>query len=302
MRYGVLRTLNAAFNPLKKKLKPTETGLYEIAHELSVNPEAASTKALLNNVTKYSAFRTMDRFGKKVMLNAAISKYQSIAKSKNAVEKLQKKGWQHLHPDDFPEFIEALKKGDINNKYVREAALFDLLDLQPIAPINMPIWYLRHPNGRIFYMLKTWAIRQLNVIREDIAKGNYGQATKFVAGLYASSLIAPEIRQLMLSLFDAEKPLDPNNTASDKALGALMRMLLLDKFSVKKSIDTGKAEPLASSLVPPAANMVTALLSDISNFIGGGDFGEHEWKGKSTRYIPIVGPIVQGHMAKKDSW
>ena len=37
----------------------------------------------------------------------------------------------------------------------------------PINSTEMPLKYLKHPNGRVFYMLKTFTIKQFDVMRRD---------------------------------------------------------------------------------------------------------------------------------------
>ena len=38
-----------------------------------------------------------------------------------------------------------------------------LLDFQPVAKSEMPQVYLENPNGRIFYMLKSFTLKQFDI-------------------------------------------------------------------------------------------------------------------------------------------
>jgi len=58
----------------------------------------------------------------------------------------------------------------------------------------MPKYYLNHPNGRMFYMLKTFTIKQFDIMRrtalDDIAAGRIGRGTKRLAAHNGALLAA----------------------------------------------------------------------------------------------------------------
>ena len=43
----------------------------------------------------------------------------------------------------------------------------ELADMQPISLSEMPYRYLQHPAGRTLYMLKTFTIKQMDIMRRD---------------------------------------------------------------------------------------------------------------------------------------
>ena len=43
-----------------------------------------------------------------------------------------------------------------------------LLDFQPVALSEMPEYYLKAGNGRVFYMLKTYTLKQMDVFRKEV--------------------------------------------------------------------------------------------------------------------------------------
>jgi len=43
----------------------------------------------------------------------------------------------------------------------------ELTRIQPVSLSEMPVSYLRHPNARLFYMLKTFTLKQLDLVRRE---------------------------------------------------------------------------------------------------------------------------------------
>lgn len=58
----------------------------------------------------------------------------------------------------------------------------ELAEIQPITLSEMPERYLKHPNGRIMYALKSFTLKQIDVLRKNIVqewnKGNKIKAVK----------------------------------------------------------------------------------------------------------------------------
>lgn len=299
MRYGIARTLGGAARHVlggKKRMNPLKMGLHEAAIEIE---QAASKRFsgtnMLDTSMKVGGFKMMDRFGKGSYMNAARSKGMSLASSKGGLKKLEKKGWRHIYKtgDEWTAFTDALKKGDFDNPMVQEFVVAELLETQPVALSSMPISYIRHPNGRIFYMLKTWAIRQMNSVREAYYKGNKYLATKLAAGIIGSGMAAPYVRDLIASLFGDVKS-RKDESVPDKTVSALLRALLVDKFNVENVAKTGKTTGLVGEALNfPALGMIGASIKDAIDAFSGEFDSVREWseKGKAARYVPIVGAI-----------
>jgi hypothetical protein len=50
---------------------------------------------------------------------------------------------------------------------IKLLAFNELSDVQPVSLMEMPQAYLDNPNGRIFFALKSWSIKQLDILRRD---------------------------------------------------------------------------------------------------------------------------------------
>ena len=124
-----------------------------------------------------SGFRFGDQFGKNVSMNAAIYKGR-----KDIVNGTFDRQWQ----DGFtPIELRQLKADLLANRksmLVEDFGAFNLAKLQPSDLAQMPKFYLDHPNLRVLYMLKTFAIKQLSQINRLVVKeweqGNKAEAVK----------------------------------------------------------------------------------------------------------------------------
>ena len=134
----------------------------------------------LNKMFKYSGFAGIDRFGKTTQIGAALSKYERWSQTPSGVARIREK-YGEAYAEEFPQLIDDLKAGRLNER-TRLLAFSELSDMQPISKMEMPQAYLDHPNGRIMYMLKTFMIKQMDVIRRDtyneIKKGNVVRGLK----------------------------------------------------------------------------------------------------------------------------
>ena len=114
---------------------------------------------------KWSGINYADKIGKESLMNSTIQKFRKKAKndSFNTEEMAQ---LRLMFGGETQAAIEELK-GDGRGFYTDFIAFNTLSDFQPISLSEMPEGYLNHPTGRIFYMLKTFTLRQWDVIRRE---------------------------------------------------------------------------------------------------------------------------------------
>ena len=115
---------------------------------------------------KWSGFRAVDRLGKETLINRAFTNHVKAIKTEKGLAEFRKK-WTPSFGDDMPDLIEALKKGDMESNDVKLLLWHELSDMQPVSLSEMPLKYLQNPNGRTFYMLKTFTLKQFDVMRRD---------------------------------------------------------------------------------------------------------------------------------------
>ena len=136
----------------------------------------------------------MDILGKNTFINAAWHKARKIYKPNGEVnaknmKKLSDKYAEAFGADDFKLLISEIKAGEMSER-VKLFLFSELSDFQPISLSEVPLGYLKLPNGRFLYTLKTFMLRQMDVLRreglDEIRKGNTG---KGVATLVKYGLI-----------------------------------------------------------------------------------------------------------------
>lgn len=211
-----------------------------------------------------------------------------------------KKKWLPSFGDDLPDLIDDLKAGNLDSERVRLLLWHELSDMQPISLSEMPQKYLEHPNGRTFYMLKTFTLKQFDVMRRDGfqlmankgtriegAKNLLRYATYFVAGGMTSANVK---KWLMGEVMDED---DWNDAFINNVwkLGGWNKYGA-DKFSESADLATGIYEAgkgIIGIPTSPWINMVKTALSFVDNeMLGGGE--EVDYRG--VKNVPIFGQQV----------
>ena len=107
----------------------------------------------------------IDALGKETLINATIERYQNEA---NAGKEGLQAELNEVFGKETTQLIEDLKSGEITEN-VKLLAFNTLMDFQPAALSEMPQYYLQNAGGfgRMFYQLKTFTIKQLDVFRNQ---------------------------------------------------------------------------------------------------------------------------------------
>lgn len=161
-----------------EKITTKDFGLADhIAEEFVSQTKTANW---LNKVFKYSGFSAVDRFGKNTHLNAALARTERLSRTPEGVKKLEAQ-YGKAFGNEFPALVQDLKGGHLTER-VRAMLFSELSDMQPISKMEMPEAYLNNPNGRLIYMLKTFMLKQMDIVRRDsfneIKQGNVAKGIK----------------------------------------------------------------------------------------------------------------------------
>ena len=215
---AAIQLADIAISTLENGIINTFKGLYKrdlTAEQLGVisniSQDIASNGPLSDSVQfflKWSGFRAVDKLGKDTFINAA------LLKGRNIVTKNPKK-FKQIYGDKFNGDVDELMRDLASGKVTDNVKLFawnELSGVQPISLSEVPEAYLNMSNGRLFYTLKSWAIKQLDVLRrqsvgkmvqgaksKDIKK--FSEGAKYLAGY--SALVLPaqatvqELRKFM---------------------------------------------------------------------------------------------------------
>lgn len=254
---------------------------------------AKASEDLLEWSMKWSGFSKLDQFGKSRIMGASFNR----ARQDMADGSFDAK-WQYTFSK--PE-IDQLKRDIISNnidsELVRDLVMFDLFRLQPINAAAQTAAGLANPNARVFYMLKGFAIKQLDLMERRILRewnaGNKRQALENLAKYIVISGggygVVNEARQIL----KGEVP-DPEEAAAS-AFYQIGSVLTLGAMGANDyGYDKFMNDPLtamATNLLPPiGASLPGAVLEDIADAFRTGDPLPDE-----TIYaLPVVGKTLQG--------
>ena len=224
-----------------KGIKPKDVGYEAIMKEMA---DASTSAKWLDWTLRYSGFTMVDKLGKTSIVNASRRNWMNKAKTEKGRAKIEKEwaGMFKNDPTELAKFIDDLKVGNLNNENVKFAIFNDLADLQPITLSDMPLNYLRHPNGRILWALKTWSAQQMNTLYrmsvQESKRGNHLEAAKNVMkyGAYTVALgtVGIDVFKTWLAKWAAGEQLKPEDIA-DETVDGVLRQAFISKYAVETS-------------------------------------------------------------------
>jgi len=173
---GMLETLKATGRSAIQKSEVTrkDIGIEKIAQEFT---ETDSFSKILDNVFTATGLKYIDSLGKESLINATIAKYRKQAVKGKFSSQLQDRLNDAFAKEEIPQVIQDLKDGKITDN-ILYLSHYTISDFQPVSLTEMPEYYLKAPNGRIMYMLKTYTVKQLNVLRDEAFRKMYEGKTK----------------------------------------------------------------------------------------------------------------------------
>ena len=292
------------------------TGLQRLLVELG--DEAATTKALRINL-KLTGFSAVDVFGKETLLNATFAELKKAARAapnKRAHKRLFEEYGEALG-EEFDGFVQALREGNKNNDNVRAAVFQRLADQHPITLDEMPMFYIKHPMGRTLYALKSFTIKQMDLLRkrtlDQIAKGvetnNVGMILDGMKDSLKYAIMfgggTMGINQLKDWILGREVEF------SDQAVGAAMQLFGLSRFHIERTrriIKSNKSSEemlkIGGGLLPPALTILMDSVGPDIIDMATGDLKRTTSRGKKLSIMGIPTPIRDKHIpfVKARSW
>jgi hypothetical protein len=160
---SVMRSPTGSLTPIarafigKSKIKIHDIYVHEIGEEWKDNQFGKIGGKLLWSLQK------MDTIGKEAYINTVINKYQKAA-VRNP-DKL-KTEISRIFGEETDSVIKDLAENKISEN-VKLLAFNETADVQPIAISEMPEYYAKGGNWRVFYMLRTFTIKRLDMIRRE---------------------------------------------------------------------------------------------------------------------------------------
>ena len=259
-RYGVTNTIKSIVG--KRAWKAVDLALTDIAAELEHSPSA--TSRYVERSLKYSGFQRADIFGKTLAMNGAWNKYTKMALTDKGKQFIYKKYAKAMGQDVFPLIndLAAKKKTDLTGFFI----FHELLDMQPIALSEMPAYWLKSPNWRIGYALRSFTLKQMDMVindtvREAFRRGNYKQGAKmalrYTIYLSAAGMSVDIIKDLLKG-----KEINPKDIPA-YVVNNMLQVFGGSKFMTDQLGQNKAADALLSVYDPAFRTMVGTVYSDI---------------------------------------
>ena len=281
---GFRNTISAMFK--SKEWKLIDLGIDEVSKELSEASARVTAKAL-NKMMDVSGFKAMDRWGKETLINAAYKNASKLAKTTKGREKLLKK-FGNTYGDETKALLKDLEEGNRSGT-VRQFLFNELSDAQPISLSEFPQGYLDNPNHRILYMLKSFTLKQIDIVRRNVvqeyAKGNKKEAIKNATLLAGYLSVANTGTQMAKDLILGREV--KAEDIPDRAMWSLLGVYGMNQYTVDKYWSNGDWKGAVFNQIAPATPIIDSALT-----LGGEIFEDDPDVAKAVRGIPVVGNVV----------
>lgn len=284
---GLLPTIQGMLG--RRVIKLSDLGLDNV---ISTEFGSVGTLArLLDRTFKLSGFKAIDKLGKETIVNAAYRKFTKMSKSDKGVQELRKRFGTMLD-NEFKSTIDDLRAGNITDN-VKMMMFSELTNFQPVALSEMPLVYLQKPNGRIFYALKSFTIKQLDVIRRDIiqqySKGNNKEASKKLLGYITIIPLSGATVQEVKDFISRGNEITVDDIP-DQYITNLLKTMGTSRYVVENYVAQGKITPAIGEMVLPPVSLFDALTEDIADTLSGEITAKES---KALARVPVFGRLVQ---------
>lgn len=282
---GIKNTIKTVFN--EKNIKALDIGIEKAAAEFQDTSKMANT---IGRLFKASGFQLTDRLGKETIINAAFRKYSNMARAGKTSEIIKK--WGNAFGEaDTQRLINDLAAGRVTD-LTKDFVFMELSRFQPVSRLEATAFYMNNPNWRIAYMLKSFMLKQWDLVRNDVVNqikaGNKVEGYKNLAllGLYlgasntSTSLVKDFIRGREI------RPEDIPNKFMWQTLGVFG----FDKYSSSKYLSQGDFTGWLQNQIMPAVPLFEAGIEG-GRMVFADDEDEAKYN-KLIRPIPIFGDLI----------
>lgn len=294
---GVFNTLVAAGDAFTRNSKITRAslGIDNVAEEFK---DVTKMAKLVNGVFKATGLHYIDMVGKETLVNAKFAKMQQEAQNNKLSRKTQQLLETSFTPEQAAQVVADLSAG--NKTPDTLFCVYSVLaDYQPINLSEYPEAYLRNPNGRIFYMLKTFTLKQIESFRREgldlIVKGSpaqkvegMGRLMKLAGLFYLINIPVDWIKDFIMGR-------DPQ--MDDLMVDNIFKLMGFSRWHVWNFRYRSNPLETASLLVLPAAPFIQYPFMDMQDSIRQISKGEDIEPGQfnTWRILPIVGSPLYWH-------
>ena len=159
---------------------------------------------------------------------------------------------------------------DLKNGRVTEDIKFllfnELADLQPITLSELPPGYLTAGNYRLVYMLKSFMLKQIDIVRRNVVqeykKGNKAKAamTSIRLGAYlgASGVGIDQLKKIM-----SGQEFSRVEDLPDEALWAVLSIYGLSKYTTERYLRRGEVTQAAANTLSPPFTLLDNIVKGV---------------------------------------
>jgi hypothetical protein len=283
---GIARTtknlIKAVFN--ESGITKEDLGIERIAQEFA---DADTMSNAVSWVFKKVGLERIDSIGKETLINTAFENYK--AKANNNPEAL-KKEIRHIFGKDTNSVVQDLLANNPSEN-VKLLVYNRLLDFQPVALSEMPEKYLNSGNGRIFYMLKTYTLKQIDVFRREVYQQLRSKDPQVVMSGMRNLISLASVLTLANAGADALKDLimDKESKFEDHVIENLLTLGGASRYLQTQIRKDGAGSALFGQILPPF-KFVDSLTRDV--------FGDVSEGVRSVESIPVVGKLYYWHYGR----
>lgn len=259
---------------------PLRVGRYEV-----------TSAKFLDGMLKWSGFSFVDEFSKMVHLNAIAGKYEKLASTGRGVVEIQRQ-YADYFGKDMPQLLQDLRAKK-KTPLVGELVFRELSDTQPISKLEMPQGYLASPHTRVMYTLKSFMIKQMNLVRErgfrEIAKGDSASVFRGTAFLLkyglALSLSGASINYIQDWILGKEPSLEASDVTEN-----LFKSFGWSSYAIEEARKGQGLQALANIALPPYKlfEEIWDLPEEMEKF----EEDDPKANPKGAMYIPLVGKLI----------
>ena len=287
---GFAKALKFAYKSAvgKSRITKEDIGIERIAQEFA---DASTLGKAVSLTFKLVGLDKMDSIGKESLMNTALDRYENLAKKD---PKKLRSEIKNIFGEETEGVIQDLANGDITDN-VKLLIYNKVADFQPIGLSEMTQKYLEAGNGRVFYMLKTFTLKQFDAFRrESYNKIRYGNKSEKIQGM-KNLVRLGMIFTLANAGADELKDwiLGRKTDLEDRVVDNVLRLFGVSKFVTWQARTDGIGSALARQILPPF-KFVDSLGKDV---MAAGD-----GKGLDvTASIPVIGKLYYWHMGRGTS-
>ena len=282
---GLRNTIRAALG--KKNILIDDIGLKD-----TIIQDIDRPGRTLDRLFRISAFKRIDKLGKETFINSAFTKYKNMVQSDAGAQAFRNK-FGARYGDEVEQMIIDLRNGEVTDR-VKFHLFNELSGVQPISLLEVPQAYLNNPNGRIFYALKSFTIKQLDILRRNIynkARSNPKEAAQFALKYAAFISLANGTLQTIRDVLTGKI------TSTEEAVEQFPNQMLWETLNVmgfneyvnKRYFKQGDIMQGIAATVAPPIPMVESFAKEIMQI--GSDTQEFDVE-PIVRTTPVVGPTV----------